>query len=59
MRLLFESRTVAGLAATIERERALSTDANELERLLAELDGLSDDEAQRLLAQYSPGIPTA
>jgi len=59
MRLLFESRTVESLAATIARERALATDTDELERLLAELDGLSDDEAQRLLAHDASELPTA
>jgi len=50
---LFEARTVAGLASIVvqrmaEQETAASND-DELAALLAELEGLSDDDAARLL----------
>src|SRR3989442_423233 len=50
LRSLFESPTVAALAEKIE-----SATANDTERLLAELEELSDDEAMRLLSLEGPG----
>ena len=51
---LFEARTVAGLAALAVRrlaeEESAASEPRELEAMLARLDGLSDQEAARLLA---------
>ncbi|MEP6619260.1 MAG: non-ribosomal peptide synthetase, partial [bacterium] len=45
LRLLFDGRTVAGLAASLDQD----DEQAELERLLAQLDSVSDEEAMRLL----------
>ncbi len=50
LRRLFETPTVAGLAAVIEEELLAQQDQEELEALLKELEGLSEDEARDLLA---------
>jgi acyl carrier protein len=49
LRSLFDAPTVAGLAAEIGRTPQSSED-EELAKLLSELEGLSDEEAERLLA---------
>lgn len=49
LRSLFDAPTVAGLAAEISRTPQ-SSDDEELAKLLSELEGLSDEEAERLLA---------
>jgi amino acid adenylation domain-containing protein/non-ribosomal peptide synthase protein (TIGR01720 family) len=51
LRELFSAPTVAGMAEAIVHARAEQQDQNELERLLAELDELSEEETQQLLAQ--------
>ncbi len=51
LRRLFETPTVAGLAALIEEELLAQQNQEELEALLAELEGLSEDEARDLLAR--------
>jgi acyl carrier protein len=54
--LLFEARTVSALAAAIEQlqlERAERDAGADLDRLLDELDGLSDDEVERLISSSS------
>jgi amino acid adenylation domain-containing protein len=61
MAALFEARTVAALAAlAVQRlavlEAAASSDA-ELAAMLAEVEGLSDQDATRLLAAEAPEIP--
>ena len=51
LRLLFEARTVAALAAAVERERPpASAEDREMARMLAALEQLSDEDARRLLA---------
>ncbi|MEP6622437.1 MAG: phosphopantetheine-binding protein, partial [bacterium] len=49
LRMLFEGRTVAGIVAAMDAME-VETEAQELERLLAEIDSVSDDEAMRLLS---------
>jgi len=51
---IFESPTVAALAVTITEARAAASGGAELDRLLAELDRLSDDEARALLQGEDP-----
>jgi acyl carrier protein len=48
---LFEAQTVAEMAVIITRNQAGRVEGEEFSRLLTDLDGLSDEEAQRLLAQ--------
>ena len=50
LRSLFQSPTVAAMAMEITAHRGETLGADNLERLLAELESLSDDEAQRRLA---------
>jgi amino acid adenylation domain-containing protein len=50
LRRLFETPTVAGLAEAICESHAATTEDDELQAMLAELETLSDDEAQRQFA---------
>jgi amino acid adenylation domain-containing protein len=50
LRSLFDSPTVAGLAAEISRLQPQSSEEDEISRLLGELENISDEEAERLLA---------
>ncbi|MBV9791335.1 MAG: amino acid adenylation domain-containing protein, partial [Chloroflexi bacterium] len=50
LRVLYESATVADLARTIVQQQAEQADTGELDEMLAELDQLSDEEVQALLA---------
>jgi amino acid adenylation domain-containing protein len=52
-----ETPTVAGLAEKIPQCPAAESEEKELARLLQELDGISDEEAERLLADQSPKPP--
>jgi amino acid adenylation domain-containing protein len=54
LRSLFEAPTVAGLAQAIDECQPQAAD-EEVDRVLAELEGLSDDEIQRLLALEMQG----
>jgi len=54
LRALFEAPTVAEMAAVITAHRRESTEAADLERVLAELEALSEEEAQHRLAATAP-----
>ncbi len=51
LQALFDAPTVAELALALTRRRAGETDREDLERLLAELEGLSDEEAEQCVAR--------
>jgi acyl carrier protein len=51
LQLLFETPTIAGLAEAIVQSQADKTEDDEISRLLNELEELSDEEAESLLAQ--------
>jgi Phosphopantetheine attachment site len=50
LRTLFEQPTIAGLALIIAQHKAEKGDRTEMAGLLAELQDISDEEAERLLA---------
>ncbi len=50
LQVLFQSPTVADMAAVIEEHRARKLGDNEIEAILAELESLTDEEAKLLLA---------
>ena len=50
LRTLFEAPTVADMAVAITHDRAKSADQVDIERMLAELEALSGEEAKQLLA---------
>jgi amino acid adenylation domain-containing protein len=52
LRHIFDTPTIADLAAYIAKEKLSQAPADELEQLLRQLEGLSDEDAQRLLDQY-------
>lgn len=47
---LFDASTVAGMAAAIEQVAAKQLETEEMSRLVSDIEGLSDEEAARLLA---------
>jgi amino acid adenylation domain-containing protein len=49
LRSIFEAPTVAGLAEVIVQSASESRDEEDVARILSEVEGLSEDEAQRLL----------
>jgi amino acid adenylation domain-containing protein len=49
LRVMFEAHTVAGLAEAVEALQLEQADSDDLERLLAELDGLSEEEAEQII----------
>jgi acyl carrier protein len=55
LRALFEQPTVAGLARAVAESRLEQAGASEVERLLADLAGLSEEEAEALLAAGEDG----
>jgi hypothetical protein len=55
LRAFFEAPTVAGLAEVIHNIQRMETDGPEVDQILAELEGLSNEEVQRfLIAGQSP-----
>jgi amino acid adenylation domain-containing protein len=55
LKSLFESPTIEGLAIAITGNQAEGVGGDDVGRLLAEMEGLSEEEAQRLLSARSPG----
>jgi amino acid adenylation domain-containing protein len=53
LHVFLESPTVEGLAGKLAQSPAAESEEEEMARLLQELDGVSDEEAQRLLSQDS------
>jgi amino acid adenylation domain-containing protein len=51
LRALFESPTVASMATVVAQHQAKLIEGKELEQMLTELEGLSDEEVQRLLSE--------
>ncbi len=51
LRALFENPTVAGIAVAIAEAQAAGVDEKELENMLSELEGLSDEEIEKLLSE--------
>jgi amino acid adenylation domain-containing protein len=52
LRAFFEAPTVAGQALAIAQRRAAQTEHGELARMLAELEGLSEDEARGMCRKF-------
>jgi len=50
---LFQSPTVAEMAAVITQNQAKKAGGQDLNRILSELEALSDEDAQRLLSEKS------
>jgi amino acid adenylation domain-containing protein len=48
---IFENPTIAGLAEVLTENQVYREDSNELSRILAEIEELSDDEIQKMLAE--------
>ena len=55
LRSLFESPTVAGLANEISQLQPEASEDEEVAKLLRELEGLSDEEAERLANELQRG----
>ena len=53
VKALFDSPTVAEMAIVVAQKQAKKLGEEELARLLSELESISEDEAQRLLAKES------
>ena len=49
LRAIFEAPTVAGLAAVIAQHASQSAEEQDIARILSEVEGMSEEEAQRLL----------
>jgi acyl carrier protein len=58
LRSLFDSPTVAEMAAVITEHQGKQLGGIELEQLLSELESMSDEEAQRMLVEESARTPT-
>ena len=48
---LFDSPTVAGIAAAIAQQQAGGAETEQLDRMVAELEEMPDDEIERLLLE--------
>ncbi len=55
LRNFFEAPTIVSLAKAIAEQQAKNKDARELEKMLAEIEGLSDEEVQKLIAGDTDG----
>ena len=53
LRSLFQAPTVADMAVVIVQKRAEKAESKDIDRLLADLEGLSDGEARRRFADES------
>ncbi|BDI30440.1 hypothetical protein CCAX7_24910 [Capsulimonas corticalis] len=53
LHMLFDKPTIAGLAGVIDGAQSAESEDDEMQRLLAELEGLTDDEVNRLLSEES------
>jgi hypothetical protein len=53
LRSLFQVPTVAHMAVVIDQNQVEKTESEDIDRMLAELEALSDGEAQRLFADES------
>jgi acyl carrier protein len=51
LRSLLETPTVADMAIVIAQSQAEKVECQEIERMLVDLEGLSDEDSQRLLAE--------
>ena len=51
MKALFESPTVAGMAAVIAEHQARKAGQEDIELMLAELEAMSDEQAAQILAE--------
>jgi amino acid adenylation domain-containing protein len=58
LREFFEEPTIANIAVRILNEQASQVDTAELERMMAELDQLSEEEAEALLSNSQPDATT-
>ena len=56
LRSLFQAPTVADMALAITQRRSKAADQEDVERMLAELEALSGEEAKQLLAQESGAV---
>ncbi|HET9985575.1 MAG TPA: amino acid adenylation domain-containing protein, partial [Longimicrobiales bacterium] len=56
LRLLFEARTVASLAAALEQDLQAAAEAAEMEQMLAALEQIPEEDARRLLAANPDGM---
>jgi amino acid adenylation domain-containing protein len=56
LRSLFESPTIADMAAVIAEHQGKKLSGEELEQILTELESLSDDEAQKRLSESSSAV---
>ena len=57
LRSLFQAPTVADMALAITQRQAKAADQADLDRLLAELEALSTEEAKQLLAEDGAAVP--
>lgn len=51
LRIIFENPTIEGIVQAMTKQQAQLIESNELEKMLDELDGLSEDDIQKLLSE--------